>query len=225
MWFEYLLFNVIVGVPPLVAMGFLKKENRVVSRAYIWTWLVALVFIVWDVIVTGKWWYFNSQYISGWNIFGLPVEECLFFVTVPWACLVIWQQLRGKKEFLLFAKRWSYGVAVLALFLGVMSFLFAKYYTSTVLVISSLVIFIDLRTFEISRRKSGVYFLLISSLLIVVFNGYLTGRPVVLYNPDVKLPITLGTIPVEDFFYGWSLLLASVLMYEYFFRQIERREA
>lgn len=52
-------------------------------------------------------------------------------------------------------------------------------------------------------------------------NGYLTGRPIVLYDPAYFLGIRLGTIPVEDFFYGFGLITATLVLWEYFVRKEE----
>jgi lycopene cyclase domain-containing protein len=43
-----------------------------------------------------------------------------------------------------------------------------------------------------------------------VFNGYLTARPLVLYDPRYQLDLRIGTIPVEDFVYGMALVLANI---------------
>lgn len=50
-------------------------------------------------------------------------------------------------------------------------------------------------------------------------NGYLTGRPIVMYDPAYFLGIRLGTIPVEDFFYGFGLITLSLVLWEYFVRK------
>lgn len=47
-------------------------------------------------------------------------------------------------------------------------------------------------------------------------NGYLTWRPIVLYNSEVFLNIRLGTIPVEDFFYGYGLITLTLIFWEFF---------
>jgi lycopene cyclase domain-containing protein len=50
-------------------------------------------------------------------------------------------------------------------------------------------------------------------------NGYLTWRPIVLYNPDYFLGIRLWTIPVEDFLYGFGLIMMTIVLWEYFLKQ------
>ena len=50
-------------------------------------------------------------------------------------------------------------------------------------------------------------------------NGYLTWRPIVLYNPAHFLGIRLWTIPVEDFFYGYGLITLTIVLWEFFLRK------
>ena len=47
-------------------------------------------------------------------------------------------------------------------------------------------------------------------------NGYLTWRPIVTYNPDFFLNIRIGTIPVEDFFYGYALITLTLILWTRF---------
>jgi isorenieratene synthase len=47
-----------------------------------------------------------------------------------------------------------------------------------------------------------------------LFNGYLTARPLVLYDPRFQLDARVGTIPVEDFLYGLALVIANVTLFE-----------
>lgn len=52
----------------------------------------------------------------------------------------------------------------------------------------------------------------------LLVNGYLTWRPIVIYNPEMMLNIRLLTIPVEDFLYGFALVAGSVILWEHFLR-------
>ena len=50
--------------------------------------VTAIFFIAWDVWFTsnGVWW-FNDKYLIGLRLFGLPIEELLFFICIPFSCV------------------------------------------------------------------------------------------------------------------------------------------
>ncbi len=50
----------------------------------------------------------------------------------------------------------------------------------------------------------------------LIANGYLTWRPIVIYGQEHFLGVRLGTIPLEDFVYGFALIGLSVVLWEYF---------
>jgi lycopene cyclase domain-containing protein len=50
-------------------------------------------------------------------------------------------------------------------------------------------------------------------LATLVFNGFLTARPVVLYGEAFQLGLRIYTIPVEDFLYGFGLMSWVMLVF------------
>lgn len=48
----------------------------------------------------------------------------------------------------------------------------------------------------------------------LIFNGYLTARPVVMYDAAYQLDWRVGTIPIEDFIYGYALIVSVIVVYE-----------
>lgn len=53
-------------------------------------------FVVWDLIAAGRrvWW-FSSEYVVGWRVLGLPIEEWLFFLVVPICALLTYEAVGG----------------------------------------------------------------------------------------------------------------------------------
>jgi lycopene cyclase domain-containing protein len=49
-------------------------------------------------------------------------------------------------------------------------------------------------------------------------NGYLTGTQIVMYNPSFFLGIRLGSIPLEDFMFGFSMVTITIIFWERFKR-------
>lgn len=71
---------------------------------------------------------------------------------------------------------------------------------------------------RLTRRKAFWVFMAVMFGFKIVVNGYLTGRPIVLYGEQFFSGIRLGTIPAEDFFYGFGLITVAIVSWEYFIR-------
>jgi lycopene cyclase domain-containing protein len=82
----------------------------------------------------------------------------------------------------------------------------------TLTVVSDLLI---LRT-KLIYKKNFWIFWAVMFMLIVIVNGYLTARPIVLYNDNYFMNIRFITIPLEDFLFGFSLISSNVIIWEYF---------
>jgi len=88
----------------------------------------------------------------------------------------------------------------------------------TVLACSSVIvtIFVDIISgTKVLKKKIFHLFLFIIFLFKLLVNGFLTAN-IVLYNPDYFLGFRLGTIPLEDFIFGFSMVTLSIIFWEYF---------
>jgi len=215
---EYLLFNIAVIIGPL-ALSFDRKVQfvRKWHLALVSVAAVSVPFLVWDMLVTDMHWQFNPAFTMGVSLLGLPAEEWLFFLTVPFACLFTWEVMSGKNQRNVSQKFASFAriITMILAPIGVLVILTGKVYTSFALIAFGLVGYFDwfLRTQIFSRQVIYKYIGIIS-MFILVFNGYLTARPVVLYNDLYITALRIFTIPVEDFFYGFALTLLTVILYE-----------
>jgi len=92
--YEYLLFNLIIFSGPIF-LGVQQKFNfrSKFLPALLSVFTAAFPFIVWDSLVTNVHWWFNENFIIGIKFWGLPIEEILFFFSVPFACLFLWEML------------------------------------------------------------------------------------------------------------------------------------
>ena len=59
----------------------------------------------------------------------------------------------------------------------------------------------------------------------LIFNGLLTAVPIVIYNDAENWGIRVYTIPLEDFFYSFSLLGFNFLVFRLLRRKSETRNA
>ena len=218
MKFEYLLFNLVIIVGPVVSR--VSRQIRQISHwrlKLLVSGIVMIPYIIWDAIVTGSHWWFNEAYTLDFRLLGLPIGEWLFFLTVPFGCLLVWETLPHADSWLVELKFLRYIRAVLyaALPIGVWIFSTGRQYTGLVLLCLGLVGLADmlLNVNLLLKPKTYLYLGIVSGL-ILVFNGYLTARPVVLYGEAYQSGYRILTIPIEDFGYGFTLMLFNTMLYE-----------
>ena len=215
----YLLINLaIIAVPLLLSFErrvfYFRKWPRVLSSILI----VGSVYVFWDVWATllGHWG-FNPVHVSGVKIFGLPFEEVLFFGTAPFSCLFIYEVVSyfHRDKILRLNGMLLYGVVGLALALG--SLAIEKSYTALSFFMFALFLFVAVKFFRpiVGTQNFWIY-LGICYIPFTIFNGILTSLPVVTYDPAAITGLRAGTIPVEDFFYNFSLLGFTLLFYKLF---------
>jgi lycopene cyclase domain-containing protein len=191
--------------------------------------LTGSAFIIWDVIFTEKGvWGFNSRYLVGIDILNLPIEEWLFFIVIPYACVFTYEVFK----YFFGVEKWEIPGRAISVFLigfliTVSLFNLDKAYTSITFI--SLAVFLLIHLVFIRQGYLGLFFLSYCGIMIpfLLVNGILTGsfieEEVVWYNNNENLGIRIFTIPVEDVFYGMLLILMNVTFFEYFLRKFKIR--
>ncbi len=184
--------------------------------------LVAIPFIAWDVWFTAKGvWWFNIDYTMGLNIAGLPLEEWLFFIFIPFSCIFTYYSIDK-----FFKMEWLSGFNNLIVFVTVIvcSVTALLYYDKIYTLITSLsailtVVYLHfIAKADWISKASLVFTILMLGFLPV--NGILTGTgldtPIVNYNPDDFLGIRILTIPIEDAVYGYTQFLLVLYFFKHF---------
>lgn len=218
--YTYLLLNVFIIFFPFIfsfepRIQFYKKWKRL-----FWSALpVSLGFIIWDMIVTSRGhWTFNPSYTTGIKVINLPIEEILFFITVPYSCLFLYELIKSlplaiSQQSLVKKKVVPKIYAQVGVFFGVVIYIATvgrlvdngKEYTAIVLIMTTLVTLVLYSEKQLFNRTfllwMGVCF-----ILFFITNTILTSLPVVSYGTEFITNIRVGTIPIEDFLYNWSLL-------------------
>ncbi|GAB4342043.1 MAG: hypothetical protein Kow0037_29090 [Calditrichia bacterium] len=221
---EYVLFNLLIVGGPLL----LSFDRRVHFIRYWKPVLISIVstaflFLTWDILVSGHHWHFNPRFTLGFRLLGLPLGEWLFFLTVPYAVLFVWEVLNSYWP-KLFRENQVYlqWHGIIWLSLAIPALMSGKTYTTLMLVALGGSLLVDrfLNTGIFQRPGSFIYFLL-ATIMIFIFNGYLTVRPVVLYDSAYQLDWRIFTIPIEDFGYGYAHILLTTIIYE----KLRRRNA
>lgn len=213
---EYLIFNLIIIIFPLIVPLFYKKALKVKIKPLLYCFLlVSIPFIIWDQLVTNVFWYFNEAYTLGPKIIKLPFEEAMFFFTVPVSSLFLWINFDHQFKFGSISPR-PVWVLFIALFIfGLSRISTGEWYTNIMLVLPLFTLLVDkfMKT-NIVTSRSYLYYQPLLFTLTFIFNGYLTSRPVVTYNPQMLTGIQLYTIPIEDFVYGWVLITLFAIIYK-----------
>lgn len=218
MKYTYLLLNVFTILIPLSRsfesrIQFYKKLPALIPAILI----TALFFLVWDYFKTSYGvWGFNPRYVMGYYILGLPIEEILFFFTVPYACAFIYETIAYFSSTYGTYANLKMVARLLALPLFISSlFLFSRAYTFSILFIGGPVLFFSTYLMGDTAFKNLGLTFVISLLPMAVVNGFLTALPVVIYNNTQNLNVRIGTIPVEDFGYSAILLTMNLALYEW----------
>ena len=218
----YLAVNLLTISFPLVR----SFENRI-RYASKWYALFPAIFItgafflIWDhwFTVMGVW-EFNPRYILGIYFFELPLEEWLFFLTVPFACVFIYEVLIyffPKDYFQPLGKSFVFVMIPALILLAVLNL--DKWYTSVNFLVGAGMLLIHFLLFRDRLMGRFLFAYLVHLIPFFLANGVLTGgvteEPVVIYNNAENLGIRIWTVPIEDSIYSMTLLLMNVSIFEW----------
>lgn len=217
--YAYLLINFLSVISPLL-LSFDSRVRFYKSWKYIWPglFLTGMLFLVWDIFFTVKSvWSFNSNYILGITFFRLPLEEILFFLTIPFSCIFIYECLNYYVKWQIpgwVIKIINNSLIVSSVF--ILIFYYDRLYT--LINFGTLFLLLILLQFVLKVKWLNRFYLayFVSLIPFYIVNGILTSVPIVSYNNAENMAVRVGTIPVEDHFYLMSLLLMNVAFFEYY---------
>lgn len=224
MSYIYLWLNLLSLLPP-VFLSFhplLKLHKR-------WQYLlpaiavVAFIFVLLDMWYTSLGiWGFNERYLLGWKIGNLPLEEVMFFICIPYACIFSYHCLNTQVKRDYFEKiqdKISYLIMIFSLVIVII--FFDRWYTLFAFGSLFLIIFALHFVLKVKWLSRFYFAYLILQIPFLIVNGILTGtglkEPIVWYSESHIIGWRILTIPFEDTFYGMALLLLSTALYEYLF--------
>ncbi|MDZ4824421.1 MAG: lycopene cyclase domain-containing protein [Flavobacteriales bacterium] len=233
--FYYLFVNLsCVAIPLLASFHPRIKFYRNWRAAFVAMLCTMLVFIPWDIaFTTSGVWAFNPRYTIGIGIWGLPLEEWLFFVCIPYACVFTYHCFSiflSRQPLRKFANGIAYTIAFGFLLIAFTNtdraYTFWAHLGCGVLLL--------LHLFKIRNNYLGRFFFMYLIILVpfIISNGVLTGLDfwqydfintnvdaiadqVVWYNNDENLRLRIFSMPVDDLAYGMLMLLMNVTIYEW----------
>jgi lycopene cyclase domain-containing protein len=183
--------------------------------------LSAIPFIIWDSFFTqiGVWG-FTPKYLMGIYIFHLPIEEILFFICIPYACVFSYYSFKifVGENFKIRAENFVSLFFICIAIISAITFYNRAYTFSTSILLAAFVIFLR---FFIRPKWLSLFYYSHMFLIIpfIIVNGILTGtgldEPVVWYNDAENIGVRFLTIPAEDLFYGMLMLILNVTLFEW----------
>ena len=202
------------------------------------------LFIPWDIAFTERGiWGFNPDYLSGLWIAGIPLEEWLFFLCIPYACLFTYESLKhyiprpGGGRFAVPAS------VLLALLCTVMAITLAdRWYIAVTCTLTALLsgglAYGATQWPSVREWNHRLWFAYLPLLVpFILSNGVLTGLrfwqyapfnrdvasvsdQIVWYNNDHNLQLRIFSMPVDDLFYGFLMIAMTVVAYELIARRM-----
>jgi lycopene cyclase domain-containing protein len=218
----YLTLDIFAIIIPLGA-SFYSKAPFYKKWKYVWIALLipAVIFILWDEAFTRMGvWGFNPRYLTGIYIGSLPLEEVLFFICIPYACMFTYFALNHlvEKDYLFpHQELISSALSVILMIAGL--YHIDKSYTGVTFL--GLGAFLAFQMLVLRPRYMGRFYFAFIFILVPFFliNGLLTGsfidEQIVWYNDQENLGIRIVTIPFEDTFYGMLLIVMNVSVFEW----------
>lgn len=227
--YAYLIINVLAVLPPFLLsfdkkVAFYKNFYRLFPSIIV----TLIIFVTWDVFFTKEEiWGFNDRYLTGSKILNLPIEEVLFFITIPYACIFTYEvyiayfpnhglTIKGKNQI-------SIALSIILFITGIY---FINHLYTSITFISTAALLVIPKLLKISGFLTYLfpsYLIILVPFLIV--NGLLTGtmmeEPIVWYNNDEIIGVRILSIPVEDSIYGFLLLYVNLIFYERIFKRTD----
>lgn len=225
--YTYLLVNFFT----IVICFIFSFDHRIQFNKHFGAFLKAIIvvmipFVLWDVWFTymGVWW-FDYSYTIGLSIAGLPLEEWLFFICIPFSCLFTYFFIDKY-----FPLKWTYKLNAIIVWTSILVCIFVaitfheRIYPFVTAIITALTLFYLHLIAKVDWIGKASFVYLILMLGFFPVNGILTGTglesPIVNYNPEEILNIRVFTIPIEDFVYGYAQFLLNL----YFFKRFKNKE-
>ncbi|WP_027376342.1 lycopene cyclase domain-containing protein [Kaistella palustris] len=221
--YYYLLLDVFSFLIPFL-FSFEKKRMHFIQhwKAYFTAiFSVGIFFILWDSYFAYRnVWGFNDEYLIGVRLLKLPLEEWLFFLLIPYASVFIHYSLKYFFPKVILPAKVAQAVTYLLFMIGLALtvYNYDKIYTFCCLGLFTVLMLLQLiykwkyaRRFYISFIFIYIPFYFVNCAL----TGSYSDNPVVYYDNSENLGIRVGTMPLEDSFYCFTLLYAIVLVFEY----------
>lgn len=220
-------FTVLAGA---IILPFLLSFDKKVAFYKRWKYifpamiLTGILFIVWDVYFTRHGiWGFSPEHLAGLHVLSLPVEEWLFFLVIPYASVFTFDVIKAYFPGIK-ATRTAEVMNYFLIAISIMAVIVFHGRAYTMATFSLMALLLAIHQGVLKSAWMSKFYVSYALVLMpfVIVNGLLTGTAisgeVVWYNDAENMGIRMGTIPLEDVFYGFDLVLMNVTLYQLFQR-------
>lgn len=180
------------------------QEWRRLTQVFL---LVSLPFVLLDVYSHASgWWAYNPDFVTGFRSMGLPLEEIMFFIVVPFACLYLFSAVARMARSEQLRRPWHWRLVLGMLIVGALTLALIEPRERTLF---DVFVFVLVATVGWIKPPSRVEILWLGAvvLLFLIVNTILTALPVVTYDATFGSRYRIGTIPFEDVLYNFSFLV------------------
>jgi lycopene cyclase domain-containing protein len=198
-------------------------EKKVAFYKY-WKFLIpsilitAIFFIAFDIFFTKIGiWGFNAAYVSSLFIAGLPIEELIFFLVIPYVSIFIHYVFINYFPAVYLTRKitliitWTLITGLSAIIILFHDRTYTLFYAAIMAILLLVSLFIK---GQILNRFYITFLIILVPFFLV--NGILTGsfipEEVIWYNESEIAGFRITTIPFEDILYGFSLILINLLL-------------
>ena len=219
----YFLLNIsIIGITIIFSFHPKLKFYKIWKPVFLSIFTTLIFFVLWDIIFTiNGIWGFNQHQLIGITLLSLPLEDWLFFVCIPYACIFTHYAIaRFIPQLELHDKTTSILTHILVAILLLLSFLYKDKLYTIINFLMAIVILMLVR--HTNSRLLNTYYItfLVMLLPFFVFNGFLTGSysesEIIWYNNNENLNLRLATVPIEYLSYAFTLVLSNLMLTHYF---------
>ena len=213
----YLYLNLAIIAFPLLFS--LEKRIRFYTKLKplaVALFIVGIFFVGCDAFATYRGhWSFNPAYVNDKKLLGLPLEEILFFVTVPYSCIFVFDSVihfLGDKK-LFSPRKWLFSAIGALIMLSAFAFYSKEYTFLAILSVGVSILFVSLVNVKLFSSRAYWIYIILTLVLFLIFNYILTSVPVVQYSSSAITGFRVTTIPIEDFLFNFSMLTNYLTVY------------
>jgi len=217
--YTYLLINALLLLVPVLLL-FSRQLNFSGNGKFIFLALFINVFVFsvpTEFLTRVKVIDFNPVYLTGIQLWELPIEELLFSLTLPFCGFAVYIFLNNRfpdnnlEKYSLSLSNILMGICVAILCFG--------YHNLYTLITFSLMLVFTLYVEYVNKIRFMYRFYrayLVSLIPFYLFSGILNTLPVIQYNEKETLMFNVLRIPFESQFYYMAMLLLTIYLFETF---------